>query len=69
MKPKFPLLYLGTMDNHMVLKRYEGLSLLEHILDTPIGSGDSVNVTAAKELMKELGVDSHEHQTTRVSGL
>ena len=53
----------------MVLKRYEGLSLLEHILDTPIGSGDSVNITAAKELMKELGVDSHEHQTTRVSGL
>ena len=50
------------MDN-VVLKKLEGLSLLEHILDTPIGSGDSVNITAAKELMKELGVANPIHQS------
>ena len=56
------MLYVGSMDN-VVLKKHEGLSLLEHILDTPIGSGDSVNIKAAKELMKELGVANPIHQS------
>ena len=45
----------------MVLKKLEGFQLLEHILETPTGSGDSVNISAAKELTKELGVASPSH--------
>ena len=39
-----------------VLGKLEGLQLIEHILETSTGAGDSANISAARELMKELGV-------------
>ena len=54
--------YIGLKKDS--LGKVAGLRLIEHILENSTGSGDSVNISAALELMKEMGIQKEESHKT-----